>query len=1577
MKNRFIFAIIFAAALLVFWQARAQMPPPSNMGCKGGGPNGVCDPGEMPETCMSDCVNNYGCVGGNPNGRCEVGENSMNCVNDCGGKTGEGTCGNGVCDNPGDILNGCPTECIGGGIGGGGIGGGCTSGLGNGICDPGETIEGCSNDCECDSDKVCEAPKENKTVCPADCGCNHNGVCEKSNNNGFDETAGSCTDDCGWSCTLNRPYYRKDYCNNNGKCEKNCNNNGKCEKNLGENFETCKKDCGLDYKSFSSSRYPDCNTIATRFPSDIICDYDGKCEVDEKNCYDCVSWVDPYNSSIVHKDGRCNNNGICESQFESGYTCCDCGEAYCNHNGVCENQTNDPLGNGSMETPANCPDDCPNYCNNNGRCESFWELPSGGVTTTPPKPTGFVVPKPVFVEDSENCRFDCPCNKNGICEPNFGEDANNCSDCSGVDCKNLSSLGSAMRCDDKLSDYSKNGGGPYNCFADPPAQCEKGEVGKAWLNTGCNYDGICQPSACEGVGNCSDCSYLCGDNVCQQSAGDKQLVDEKGSLLNYSLINWKENKFGELGVRDAGETPGNCYKDCYFGDLTYWPGNSPTICNWQGDRGIKEPENTDNSLIDCLCNADGKCDPWEGPKECRSDCVCDSDGVCEKGGAPLGKIECDDSASDPANHCGECYKGIYIHYSKNPAKLSLNSSGKLSNSNMRSAAYSGSSWAMDVFVKPCWRPLTGIVIVSSKIGTVSGYSDCFDDAKSEEFFREMKKFCDTGVWGVNLWDYKRDCKQLPLPWYFPESAGIVSKNDFSYDVAKCDLTSTSTYFCKGAEWLKYQGYNCPARKDTKYSGPYWPSPDYSEELCPSFDFALQSFKDTERNVLSLGSMSYIIGTPDEVKHGSFANTSTHDTDIDFADYVNSTLKGQCENGKANPCNNNTVCEPEKGENFYNCYYDCACPRIRNYQFGLVYQRQGCLSVAEKTWDEQKSGCRKDCGSCGDGYCQKEAQEKYSITLSPTGFTPPLFDPANPPSSPPTPPLPPCAGGLVEYTGIRGSEKVEFSCSRITPNDGVAPVIMVCEDSDCRQSYVCDNFGEATGTCSYSATDGAGVTTNTELDYITSGENRELVYKEEAWCPPGETTCAWQAGESGENCNQDCMPQLGVKTLEATSVTPYSADLRMNISGWGKDGTPGEYWFEYWEADTDPSVAGEQQQSPPSFTTISSTSKYGTTTVNVSNLKNNTKYYFIPYIYSKFGSATTSRVLVRGEQFSFQTLKGKCGTIIIDSPKNYSYVYPDEITKITWRYVPLLTGDGGCDKSYNIQILEGGNLKGIIESSLPSKDLPVGTFDWNDPKTADKPYQIRIIGYSEAKDDTTNPTDLDLIVPKLPRLSDWSAFGSGLCNSKRPYPYVTFGFNFYNLLVDNARGLVINFNLYNTISLISSLYSADVSQKQTGDWYIDKHYADVIPIDRKYYVTAKLKWHGEEIENKNYYQEVVLDDHKPPTIGFSYEINSNNKLNLTAFPYPPGEGSDTINKLQWYFSRENYEKKPPQSDYTQDIKSPYASDEWLVLDRDPGLLKTGIWLEAFDNIGDDPYSCATSVLPDNSFRNVRFRENPEL
>ncbi|MFA5165681.1 MAG: hypothetical protein WC449_00040 [Candidatus Paceibacterota bacterium] len=1557
MKNRYIFVIIFAAALLVFWQARAQMPPPSNMGCKGGGPNGVCDLGEMPETCMSDCVNNYGCVGGNSNGQCEVGENSMNCVNDCGGKTGEGTCGNGVCDNPGDILNGCPTECIGGGIGGGGIGGGCTSGLGNGICDPGETIEGCSNDCECDSDKVCEAPKENKTVCPTDCGCNHNGVCEKSNSNGFDETAGNCSDDCGWECSSKRPYYRKDYCNSNGKCEKD----------VGENFETCKKDCGLDYKSFSSWRYPDCNTIKTGSPSDIICDYDGKCESGEENCYDCVSWVDPYNSSIVHTDGRCNNNGICESQFESGYTCCDCGEVYCNHNGICENQTNDPLGNGSMETSSNCPDDCPNYCNNNGRCESFWELPSGGVTTTPPKPTGFIVPKPAFIEDNENCRFDCPCNKNGICEPNFWEDANNCSDCSNIDCKNLSSIGSATRCDDKLSGYSETGGGPYNCFADPPAQCEKGEAGKAWLNTGCNYDGICQPSACEGVGNCPDCSYLCGDGVCQQSAGSKQLINEKGDLLSFSLINWKIDRLGELGTREAGETPGNCYKDCYVGDLTYWPGNSTKICNWQGDGGIKEPENTDNSPIDCLCNADGKCDPWEGPKECRSDCVCDSDGVCEKGGAPLDKIECDDNDPDSANHCGECYKGIYIHYPKNPAKLSLNSSGKLSNSSMRSTSYGGSSWAMDVFVRPCWRPLTGTVIVSSKIGTVSGYSDCFDDAKSEEFFREMKKFCDTGVWGVNLWDYKRDCKQLPLPWYFPESAGIVSKNDFSYDVARCGLAPTSTYYCKGVEWFKYQGYNCPARKDAKYSGPYWPSFDYSEELCPSFDFALKSFKDTEHNVYSLGSMSYIIGSPDEIKSGVFKTPpSAHDTDIDFADYVNSTLKDQCENGEINPCDNDTVCEPEKGENFYNCYYDCACPRIRNYQFGLVYQRQGCLSVSEKTWDEQKSGCRKDCGSCGDGYCQKEAQEKYSITLTPTGDTPSPFDPANP-QPPPPPPLPPCAGGLVEYKGTRGSDNAKFLCSRVSPNIAGNPIDMFCQNCSKSEIYLCGNFGEATGTCHYSVTDEMGATTYTELDYITSGKDRELVYKEEAWCAPGETTCAWQAGESGESCNQDCMLQLGVKTLEATSVTPYSADLRMNISGWGKDGTPGEYWFEYWEADT----VGERQQSPHLVT-----SKYGTTTINVLSLKNNTKYYFIPYIRSKFGSADASRVLMQGEQFSFQTLKGKCGTIIIDEPKNNSYVYPDEVAKIQWRYERLAAEDSDCDDHYKMQILDGENLDSVLDVLTP-KDLSKGTFEWGSPKTSDRSYKIRIIGYSATEDDMTNPADLNLVVPKLPITKDWWASGSGLCNAG--LPFINFGFNFENLLPDNGRGLVATFKLYNQsdVSLPSKLAEEDISGKQVGIFSLSNYCAD---NDRKYYLTATLKWHGEAVtvppdSNGLDTKEVVLDDHKPPTVGFSYTIELDGKLDLHAYSYPPPDSNSDIEELRWYVMKEDFQSIPRKNPITDKIDG--ESDDWWLLDQDPGLLKTGIWLEAFDNIGDDPYSCATSILPDSGFRNVRFRENPEL
>ncbi len=82
--------------------------------CFGGAPaavcgNGQCEAGEDQNNCAADCA------GGGPvcgNGQCEAGEDQNNCAADCGG--GGPVCGNGQCE-AGESAANCPQDCGGGG----------------------------------------------------------------------------------------------------------------------------------------------------------------------------------------------------------------------------------------------------------------------------------------------------------------------------------------------------------------------------------------------------------------------------------------------------------------------------------------------------------------------------------------------------------------------------------------------------------------------------------------------------------------------------------------------------------------------------------------------------------------------------------------------------------------------------------------------------------------------------------------------------------------------------------------------------------------------------------------------------------------------------------------------------------------------------------------------------------------------------------------------------------------------------------------------------------------------------------------------------------------------------------------------------------------------------------------------------------------------------------------------------------------------------------------------------------------------------------------------------------------------
>jgi len=270
---------------------------------------------------------------------CEAGEDVASCAQDC-----EVVCGNERCD-PGEDVASCPLDC---------------AVCGNNACEGEEAIT-CRRDCPVCGNGTCELFEEN--TCPADCTTCGNAVCEASELETCPQDCGVCTPnsreclgDLLRVCTANGVAFEdvdcgtfEQVCAKGGCVVPNQCGNGACE--TGEDETSCAGDCREVCGNGLCGVGEDFGTCSIDCPP--VCG-DGSCNGDERpgTCaLDCVA--------------TCNND-LCDGVEDRDNCPNDCG--FCG-NGICEDGAESP----KVTPPGNlesCLVDCVvSVCQNNADCD--------------------------------------------------------------------------------------------------------------------------------------------------------------------------------------------------------------------------------------------------------------------------------------------------------------------------------------------------------------------------------------------------------------------------------------------------------------------------------------------------------------------------------------------------------------------------------------------------------------------------------------------------------------------------------------------------------------------------------------------------------------------------------------------------------------------------------------------------------------------------------------------------------------------------------------------------------------------------------------------------------------------------------------------------------------------------------------------------------------------------------------------------------------------------------------------------------------------------------------------------------
>ncbi len=422
-------------------------PPPSSCG------TGGCEPakGETCASCPGDCGV---CAPVCPNGICEPPTENCNTCGDCSCVAPGSSCSpttNTCCQGDGAAC-GSASDCCGGSC----VGGICCSGLGaicsgGGTCCPGLR---CPPGCPlCAAVRFCELA--------AVCG-DH--TCDTSSG----ETCATCRTDClpclcagnGESCLSN-----SDCCLFPGSAF--CSDSGTPLDNTDDKCTSC---VGLGASCLSD---PCC--------SGLTCDAGLKCVLTDCGDGTCDG-SSGETCATCRKD--CNVGCPCSSTGDScllGTDCCPTtpGPPFCSNSGTPLDNRDDKCAECGIDgTPCTTTSEC---------CASlnlFCELTSGFCVQLPQCPNGLCEPYGPIPEDYTNCRADCPCNNDNLCETVDGENPTNCPGDCGCNGNGVCEVSRA-------EDFT-------NCREDCP----------------CNFDGACEPASGETLLNCpSDCS--CNNNgVC-------------------------------------------------------------------------------------------------------------------------------------------------------------------------------------------------------------------------------------------------------------------------------------------------------------------------------------------------------------------------------------------------------------------------------------------------------------------------------------------------------------------------------------------------------------------------------------------------------------------------------------------------------------------------------------------------------------------------------------------------------------------------------------------------------------------------------------------------------------------------------------------------------------------------------------------------------------------------------------------------------------------------------------------------------------------------------------------------------
>ncbi len=284
-------------------QGETAQTCPADCGNNNGGPkcgNGACEQGETPQNCPSDCQNDVTIDNNNPpdtnpgavcgNGKCEQGETHQNCPSDC---QQQSVCGNGACEQ-GETPQNCPSDCQGDVTN---DNGNDTTGgpvCGNGKCEDGETAANCPADCSAQ-----KMDCKGYAKCWGDCNSNHSGDA-------------SCVTNCQNQSTTQAVQNFSDF---QGCLSQNCKN-----ASTNDELNKCLEAHCLDqyFKCFSGTKYQKC--------TDLV------------NCLNNCPKDDP-STPKVNEQQQCLGNCWSDSTYDTEWDLqhlIDCA------NGLCKNECQDP-----------------------------------------------------------------------------------------------------------------------------------------------------------------------------------------------------------------------------------------------------------------------------------------------------------------------------------------------------------------------------------------------------------------------------------------------------------------------------------------------------------------------------------------------------------------------------------------------------------------------------------------------------------------------------------------------------------------------------------------------------------------------------------------------------------------------------------------------------------------------------------------------------------------------------------------------------------------------------------------------------------------------------------------------------------------------------------------------------------------------------------------------------------------------------------------------------------------------------------------------------------------------------------